>query len=139
MARGPGKGWANLGSFRKMTVLLDSISGSGEGVVVFRLGPRRLALVADPAAAAAVLRAEQPGVAERGRFYHEIERVVGSNSLLTVSGERHARLRSVLAPTFGAERIDDYAPRITAAADALQLSWRDGQTVDIGAEMARLT
>ena len=133
------EGWWNLRYLRNLLGLIESLAAGEKQVVVFRIGPRSLALVSEPAAAGAVLRAEPAGLAERGRFYREIERVVGRSSLVAASGEQHARLRSLLAPLFAGERIDAYVPAMAGCAVDMQAAWRDGETIDVGAEMSRLT
>lgn len=132
-------GWANVRYLGNVLALFDSLAVDGDGVVVFRIGPRRFALVAEPEAAGVVLRAGLAGLSERGRFYREIERVVGRRSLVTAAGDQHAHLRARLAPLLAAERIGGFVPTMAACAEAAQGSWREGEAIDVGAEMARLT
>jgi cytochrome P450 len=65
-----------------------------------------------------------------------------SEGLLSAEGEQWRLQRRVLAPMFARKTVMDFAPAMMAAADALVEQWSrlgDGATVDIAAEMSRIT
>jgi cytochrome P450 len=61
--------------------------------------------------------------------------------LLSAEGEQWRAQRRTLAPLFAARRVLEFAPAMLQAADALIARWRgcDGATLDVAAEMARVT
>jgi cytochrome P450 len=74
----------------------------------------------------------------KGRALQVARRVLG-NGLLTSEGDFHDRQRRLLQPLFLPERVASYGPRMLAAAERTSHGWRDGHTVDVQREMARLT
>lgn len=74
----------------------------------------------------------------KGRGLERARRVLG-NGLLTVEDEAHLKQRRLIQPAFHRERIASYGSIATLAAFNLQKDWKSGQTVDISAEMFRLT
>lgn len=59
--------------------------------------------------------------------------------LLTSEGELHDRQRRLIQPAFHAQRIAALAGVMVAEAERVGSSWQEGQTLDIAAEMRRLT
>lgn len=59
--------------------------------------------------------------------------------LLTSEGAFHRRQRRLMAPAFHRQRIAGYAETMVRHAAALAQNWQDGQTVDMHAEMNRVT
>ncbi|MEZ5308661.1 MAG: cytochrome P450 [Pyrinomonadaceae bacterium] len=59
--------------------------------------------------------------------------------LLTSEGERHLRHRRMIQPAFHKQRIAEYAASMSEYADDLCAGWREGETLEIDREMARLT
>ncbi|MDQ3866783.1 MAG: cytochrome P450 [Actinomycetota bacterium] len=74
----------------------------------------------------------------KGRALQVARRVLG-NGLLTSEGEFHDRQRRLLRPLFLPERVASYGPRMVEAAKRTSARWREGETVDVQREMARLT
>lgn len=60
-----------------------------------------------------------------------IEPVVGTGSLILMSGEQHRRERGLLTPAFGGERVKSYADVIAAATSDEIRSLRPGQVVAV--------
>ena len=74
----------------------------------------------------------------KGRTLSGARRLFG-NGLLTSDGALHTQQRRLMQPAFHRARMDDYADVITTAAAVRAGQWRDGEIIDIAAEMSRLT
>ena len=61
------------------------------------------------------------------------------DSLLTSEGEHHRRQRRLAQPAFHRARLQGYADAMIACAVETRDRWRDGDEIDIGEEMNRLT
>lgn len=59
--------------------------------------------------------------------------------LLTSAGDTHRQQRRLLQPLFHKQRIAGYADTFTAIADETAGTWRDGQRLDLHAEMTEMT
>lgn len=81
---------------------------------------------------------------EHGRDLHKSRalmeaKVLLGNGLLTNEGSDHLRQRRLVQPAFHRDRIREYAARMATAAETHSLSWRDGDQVDMTADMSALT
>lgn len=103
------------------------------------LGPYPIAYVGRPADVRAVLDTRLPGVAERGRFFEEISRVIGPSALVVARGEEHRRLRRLLAPAFRAEQVAGYAQTMVDATEELTAGWVDGAEIELTRAASALT
>lgn len=65
-------------------------------------------------------------------------RIFGQGVLHT-EGDKHHHQRRLFLPFFHGNHVAAYADLITGKADELLKGWHDGETIDIGQEMARLT
>jgi len=74
----------------------------------------------------------------KGRIYRATRQVLG-NGLLTSDGDAWQRQRLLVQPAFHHDRITAYADRAVAETEQLMNGWSDGETIDIHAEMKRLT
>lgn len=74
----------------------------------------------------------------KGRALQQAKAVVGEG-LLTSEGEQHMRQRRMIQPAFHHERIAEYAQQMSEAAVAHSDGWRDGQHVEMAADMSALT
>jgi len=74
----------------------------------------------------------------KGRTLAGARRLFG-NGLLTSDGPLHAQQRRLVQPVFHRARMDGYRSVITTAATERRNAWRDGEVVDIAAEMSSLT
>ncbi len=59
--------------------------------------------------------------------------------LLTSEGNQHLRQRRMIQPMFHRQRITGYADTMVSLAEHATTGWQDGATLDIHAEMTRLT
>ncbi len=71
-------------------------------------------------------------------FPRPLKRLLG-NGLLTIQGDAHRCERRLLQPMFHQNQIARYARLITEQSTSFSARWRDGQSLDISAEMLHLT
>lgn len=74
----------------------------------------------------------------KGRGLQGAKAILG-NGLLTSEGEVHLRQRRLVQPAFHRDRLRGYADDMVSAANARSERWRDGERLDISADMATLT
>jgi cytochrome P450 len=74
----------------------------------------------------------------KGPTMDAARRMLGEG-LLTSHGEVHRRRRRLVQPIFHHRRIEGYGATMVELAERVSDRWRDGQTIDVHAEMARLT
>jgi cytochrome P450 len=109
-------------------------------VVVFRVGPRRITLVADPALIDEVLTRRHAHYLKQTRAYRMMRDGLGQG-LLTSDGEAWARQRRLASPAFRRDRLDGFADLIEGSARALAADWAargDGAVVDVVPAFHRL-
>ncbi|GAA4931604.1 cytochrome P450 [Streptomyces coeruleoprunus] len=87
-----------------------------------------------------VLATESANFRKDNAFYQEVRDSFG-NGLLTSQDGDYVRQRRLVQPLFTRRRVDGYADAVTTETATLLASWRDapGATVDVAAEMTRLT
>ncbi|WP_083749826.1 cytochrome P450 [Frankia sp. CcI49] len=59
--------------------------------------------------------------------------------LLTSAGETHMRQRRLIQPLFHKKQMAGYSGQFVALAEATAATWRDGQSLDLHAEMTEMT
>ena len=106
-------------------------------VAHFRLGPVHGYLLNQPDDIEQVLVTHQHRFV-KGRSLSGARRLFG-NGLLTSDGSLHVRQRRLIGPVFHRARLEDYSGAITAAGIERRDAWRDGDTIDLAAEMSGLT
>lgn len=74
----------------------------------------------------------------KGVFLQKTKKVFGEG-LLTSEGDLHHRQRRLVQPAFHHDRIAAYASVMTEYAKDTMSGWRNGETLDVHAEMNRLT
>jgi cytochrome P450 len=74
----------------------------------------------------------------KGAIFEVMKSLFGEG-LLTSDADLHRRQRRLLQPAFHHGRIARYAEYMVTAAEAHQRGWRDGETVDMAAQMLALT
>jgi cytochrome P450 len=74
----------------------------------------------------------------KGPAMDAARRVLGEG-LLTSEGERHRLERRLIQPVFQASRLDAYVPAMLDLTDRAMARWRDGDVLDVHAQMSRLT
>ncbi|KJE21453.1 cytochrome P450 [Frankia torreyi] len=147
----PGPAGNGLAALRRMrsdplTRFLDLRRAYGP-VVHLAAWPVSAYLVSDPEAIADALvgghRAYAKGAARRGRggrltVVQPLSLLLG-RGLLTSSGQTHRTNRRLMQPLFHRQRIAGYGAAFAAIADSTARRWRDGQRLDVHAEMSEMT
>ncbi|MCX4775233.1 cytochrome P450 [Streptomyces sp. NBC_01285] len=113
-------------------------------VVSVPLGLRNLFLVSDPEAVSEILvnshRKFTKATMSTGRGKWEAPlSVIFGNSLTTSDGDYHRKQRRLIQPMFHHERIAGYGRAFAEISDGIQSGWKDGQRLDMAAEMTELT
>lgn len=112
------------------------------GVAGLLLGGERAVLVADPAAARAVLlepAGRPPPFVKEGTAFFPGTSLTG-DGLLTSDGEVWRRQRRLVNPAFRRAAVDRYAEAMLRSADRLvRVRWRDGWARDVYADFNALT
>ena len=94
------------------TRFLDRCQERYGGVFSVRLGPaRNVVVIGDPYAAKAVISAG-PDQCRAGETNGPFRRVVGSNSILLLDGDRHLEQRRLMLPSFRAGHVRSFADSI---------------------------
>src|SRR5215212_11434148 len=74
----------------------------------------------------------------KGRALQRAKRLLGEG-LLTSEGDFWRRQRRLAQPAFHRQRVNAYAETMVEYAEKTSARWRDGETIDVSAEMMRLT
>ncbi|PWT82103.1 MAG: cytochrome P450 [Blastocatellia bacterium] len=117
--------------------VISNLARTYGDVVHFRLAGEQAFLVSDPSLIRDVLVTQQKNFT-KSRGLERARKLLG-NGLLTSEGETHRRHRRILQPAFHRDRIAGYASVMVAHADRQRRRWTEGTTVDVAAEMRRLT
>jgi cytochrome P450 len=109
-------------------------------VVRLTFGPMVAHLVSSPEGAQQVLAENNKNYGKQTRGFKNLRYVLG-NGLLTSEGDFWKRQRRIAQPGFHRQKIASFAQTMVRAAEATaqRLEERRGQTLDISAEMSRLT
>ncbi|MFE5549215.1 cytochrome P450 [Streptomyces sp. NPDC056534] len=111
---------------------LRSLSASG-GMVHIRLGPVRVIMACDPGIVRQVLRDDR--TFDKGGFLFERATEIAGHGLITCPHALHRRQRRMCQPAFTSARLPTYTPAMSTHARAAATAWRDGQSIDVPAEM----
>lgn len=103
----------------------------------FRLGPQQVFFFNHPDYIKDILVTNHQNFM-KGLALQRAKRLLGEG-LLTSEGEFHRRQRRLAQPAFHRLRIASYADVMTTYASQTRRSWNDKETLDISAEMMRLT
>lgn len=114
---------------------LTSLSELGD-VVEFRLGPLKAKLVADPGLTRQVLLNDR--VFDKGGFLYDRAREFIGNGLISCPHGDHRRQRRLIQPAFRPDRFPAYTAVMSEHAAAVTAGWRDGQVLDVLAEMSAI-
>lgn len=135
-ARYPGELMARFAGANRLDFFTPLPARYGD-VVSWRIGRQRIVLLVHPDDIRDVLVTNQR-MFVKGRALQRAKRLIGEG-LLTSEGEFHLRQRRLVQPAFHRARVAGYIDTMVRAADAMRSQWHDGATIDINAEMMRLT
>jgi cytochrome P450 len=128
----------HLPEFRADPLLfLERMARTHGDVVQYRLGPQRTYLLSNPDHIRDVLVTHQ-GNFTKSRVLQRLKPLLGEG-LLTSEGDFHLRQRRLAQPAFHRERLVGYSKTMTEFALETRERWEAGDTIDIDAEMMRLT
>lgn len=114
---------------------LDALAEHG-GLLTLRLGPKRMVVVCDPVLTHEVLVKDD--VFDKGGPLFAAALRALPNGVGFVPHDRHRRLRRLMQPSFSRARIAGYGEIMTEQIHAAVASWREGQVLDVIAEMGAL-
>jgi pentalenene oxygenase len=121
---------------RDPLAFLRSLPDHGD-LVQIRLGPLAAVMVCDPELTRRVLLDDRT-YDKGGPIFDRTREVVG-NALGTCLHSQHRRQRRLTQPAFHPARLPDYAQNMLAQFAIVTSGWRDGQILDVPAEMMNLT
>lgn len=135
-------GWPVVGNIFALRYqrldLLSQISQRYGEIGAFHFGPRLVPLLNSPELVRGAL-VEQYSNFEKTATVRALGRPVIGNGIFLSEGERHRRHRRVIAPLFQPRKLLSYTQLMLDCVFRLQAGWRDGEIIDLGAEMTRLT
>src|SRR5579859_6039821 len=118
--------------------LLTHISQRFGDIGAFHFGPRVVPLLNSPELVRAAL-VEQHMLFEKTATVRALGRPVIGNGIFLSEGEEHRQHRGLIAPLFQPRRVLRYAEIMLNNTLRLQESWREGEIINLAAEMMRLT
>lgn len=135
------RGYLLVGSLpalrRDMLGFLQETARTHGDMSFFSIGPIPCVLINDPETIARVLTKDH-GHMRKSWDTRELSAALGQG-LLTSEGEPWKRQRRLIQPAFHNERIRGYGAVMVDRADAMLDRWRNGATLDLHGEMARVT
>ncbi|MEV4124003.1 cytochrome P450 [Nocardia sp. NPDC049707] len=102
-----------------------------------QLGPLPVVVVCDPELARVVLLDDR--TFDRGGPLYDRSREVAGDGIGTCPHSRHRRQRRLSQPAFQPGRLPGYAEAMIDSIEDVVGSWQDGQRIQLGAEMSKLT
>jgi len=122
---------------RNPLAMMIAINRAHGDLAHYKIGPQHLYFFNDPDLIRDVLVTHQKNF-HKSRGLERARRLLG-NGLLTSEDEFHLRQRRLAQPAFHRQRIAAYATTMSDYAERTRSGWTDGRTVDMHAEMMRLT
>lgn len=111
---------------------LSSLPAYGD-LVQIRVGPVMAIVVCDPELTHQVLLDDR--TFDKGGFFLDRLREIGGNGLITCRHSDHRWQRRLIQPSFHRTRMPSYARTMTGQITKVTGAWRDGQIIDVCAEM----
>ena len=128
----------NFISFRRNPLsFLQRLAQQYGDFVAFRMGGQHMFLANHPDYVREVLVTHNSNFI-KGRALQRAKRLLG-HGLLTSEGDLHRRQRLLVQPAFHRKRIASYGQVMVQHADRASARWKNGDTFEMGHEMARLT
>lgn len=129
--------FAALSALRRDPIGFLTDAASRGDVVHVRL-PRTLLFVLNRPDLVRMVLVDRHHDVRKGPTMDAARRMLGE-SLLTSHGETHRQRRRLVQPIFHHGRIEGYGAAMVELAERASDRWPEGQTIDVHAEMARLT
>lgn len=129
--------WLNLVRFRRDPLAFFETVAQRGNLVRYGMGPRTLVFLNHPELVKDVLVTNNRKFV-KGIVLQRSKRVLGEG-LLTSEGEFHMRQRRLAQPAFHRQRIASYGTAMVDYAARHRALWKDNATIDMHAEMMRLT
>ncbi|MEV4192795.1 cytochrome P450 [Streptomyces toxytricini] len=117
--------------------VLGSLAECGD-LARLQLGPLDLVMVCSAELTRQVLLDDRTFDRE-GVLAKRVSQVMGEGGLITATRATHRHRRRLTQPVFHRSRLPGYARTMTAQASVTTAGWRDGQTLDVMAEMLGMT
>lgn len=115
---------------------LDGLAPRGD-VAPVQLGPTRMWLLTHPDDIHRVLVTDHKNFPKRHPFLELLKRIAGEG-LATSDGDVWRRQRNAAQQKFHSDKLDVYAIDVLDRLDARMSTWRDGDTIDLYAELMRV-
>jgi cytochrome P450 len=115
---------------------LKSVGAQYGDAAQIRFGPERLFFFNHPDAIREIF-ITQPRSFEKG--FTKVLAVILGNGLLNSEGDVHLQQRRMMQPSFHREKIAAYAKLMVESLAKITDNWSEGKTIDVAAEMPRLT
>ncbi len=139
---GPAGHWlsGNLGDFGRDPLGFLGLCAANYGDVVrLRFFNRSVCLVNNPAVIEHVLATGARKFRKTMGYRTPFMRRLFGNGLLTSEGEHWTKQRRLAQPAFHRDRINAYARQVVEFTDEMVSGWRSGETMEIHAEVLKLT
>jgi cytochrome P450 len=138
----PGPKQSILGSLvylpgRDPIAFFNNLARTYGDIVSYRMGGEQMFFVNDPQHIKDILVTNNKSFM-KGRGLQRAKRILGEG-LLTSEGAVHLRQRRLMQPAFHRDAVAGYGATMVAYAERMRDGWSDGATLDIAAEMNRLT
>lgn len=118
-------------------LLFEHMAATYGRMARYRIGPSTIVLVNEPEFIREIL-VVQPQNFIKERTQKRMKILLGEG-LITSDGETHRQQRRIVAPAFHRQRIQAYGAVMVERAAALRERWREGEEIDVSAEMMRLS
>ncbi len=105
-------------------------------IVPLRFGPVRIHLISDPPIIGEILTARSASF--RKDISMRRSKVLLGEGLLTSEGAEHERRSRIAQPSFRPKEVEAFAAGMIEETEALASGWRDGEAIDLAADMSRL-
>ncbi|HEY0755290.1 MAG TPA: cytochrome P450 [Ktedonobacteraceae bacterium] len=118
--------------------LLLRISQQFGDIGAFHFGPRLVPVVNSPELVRQVL-VDQGNTFEKTATVRSLGTPILGNGIFLSEGDEHYRQRKLLAPLFQHRHVLDYAETMVACTSQFLELWKEGEIIQLDAEMTRLT
>jgi len=118
-------------------LLFEHLTATYGRMAHYRVGPSDIVLVSEPEFIREILVVQaQNFIKERTQ---KRMKILLGEGLITSDGESHKRQRRIAAPAFHRQRIQAYGSIMVERAATMREAWREGEEMDVSAQMMRLS